>query len=235
MVIYQSKLIKAQFNLDIETGIVSAGYNNVSIPGDIGSKISLKDDLKCNSQIYYRIKANYLINKHHILSLLYAPLRVESNGRIPREIYFVNELFQANSDLYATYKFNSYRISYYYNFIVKPSLDIGIGVTAKIRDAKISIKSSSSYAELKNVGFVPLINFRIFWRYYDKLGLLFEGDALAVKYGRAEDAIICMTYKYSDRLTLKGGYRILEGGSDSKKVYTFALFNYASLGIIVNI
>jgi hypothetical protein len=231
--ILNSELAKAQLNLDLESGVVAVGYNNVSIPGDIGDRISLNEDLKCNSKIYYRIKVNYSINQHHKISLLYAPLKIESTGRIPKSIYFSNQLFQANTDLDATYKFNSYRVSYSYNFMPKPNLDIGIGMTAKIRDAKISIQSASTYGELTDLGFVPLINFKIGWRYYNKLGILLEGDALAAKYGRAEDVIICATYKYSDHIEFKAGYRILEGGSDSKKVYTFALFNYAALGILV--
>ena len=37
-----------------------------------------------------------------------------------------------------------------------------------------------------------------------------------------------------DRFTIFGGYRILEGGSDSDEVYTFALINYLSFGIKFN-
>ena len=35
----------------------------------------------------------------------------------------------------------------------------------------------------------------------------------------------------SDRLVLRAGYRILEGGADNDEVYNFSLFNYASAGI----
>jgi hypothetical protein len=84
-----------------------------------------------------------------------------------------------------------------------------------------------------NVGFVPIINFRMLWKPYDKFGILLEGDALAAPQGRAEDVLIAATYRLSDRIGLKAGYRILEGGADNDEVYNFALFNYASVGLLI--
>jgi hypothetical protein len=34
-------------------------------------------------------------------------------------------------------------------------------------------------------------------------------------------------------VSLKAGYRILEGGADNDKVYTFSLFHHAVAGIVV--
>ena len=39
------------------------------------------------------------------------------------------------------------------------------------------------------------------------------------------------TYRLSDRIGIRAGYRILEGGADNDEVYNFSLFNYASVGI----
>ena len=66
-----------------------------------------------------------------------------------------------------------------------------------------------------------------------KFGILLEGDALAAPPGRAEDVLFAAAYRVSDRVELKAGYRILEGGSDNDEVYTFSLFNYASVGIFI--
>jgi len=49
--------------------------------------------------------------------------------------------------------------------------------------------------------------------------------------GRAEDVLIAATYKLSDNLGVRAGYRILEGGADNDEVYNFALFHFASVGI----
>jgi hypothetical protein len=116
---------------------------------------------------------------------------------------------------------------------MKPKLEFGLGFTAKIRDARIALASASLESEKTNVGFVPIINFRMLWKPYEKFGILLEGDALAAPQGRAEDVLIAATYRISDRLGLKAGYRILEGGADNDEVYNFALFNFASLGLVI--
>jgi hypothetical protein len=227
--------IYAQKGIEIETGIVKTGYNNFRIPDNTGTKISLKDDLISKVQPYYRIKLSYTINSMHSFFLLYAPLRIESEGRLPGEVRFKEVIFPANTSLNATYKFNSYRLSYRYNFIQNSKLNIGIGFTAKIRDAQIALKSDNLSSKLDDFGFVPIFNFRLQYHFNDKIGILLDGDALAAKQGRAEDVLFAFTYKYSKNLEFKIGYRALEGGSDGSTVYTFALFHYANIGINISI
>ena len=110
-------------------------------------------------------------------------------------------------------------------------MEFGLGFTAKIRDAQIALSSEGLYSEKNNVGFVPIINFRLLWNVNDQFGLLLEGDALAAPQGRAEDISLAATYKLSDKLRVRLGYRILEGGADNDEVYNFALFHYALAGI----
>lgn len=221
----------AQVSLDVETGLVSTGYNDQRIPGNQGTLISFKDDLKPNSDIYYRVRLNYTFSSAHTLSLLYAPLTVKSEGRINKDVNFAGKLFSANIDLNGTYKFNSYRLTYRYDFVQNPTLDFGLGFTAKIRDARVAISSQNISAEKTNVGFVPIINFRLLWRADENFGFLFEGDALAAKQGRAVDVLLAASYKLSNQVGIKAGYRILEGGADNDEVYNFALLHYLSFGV----
>ena len=220
--------LNAQVILDFETGLVSTGYNDVRIPGNQGTLISFKDDLTPSSGIFYRIRFNYTFSSAHTLSLLFAPLTVKSEGRINKDVNFAGSVFPANEDLSGSYKFNSYRLTYRYDFVQNPNLEFGLGFTAKIRDARIALSSPEISAEKTNVGFVPIINFRLFWRSYEKLGFLLEGDALAAKQGRAIDILFAASYKLSNQLGIKAGYRILEGGADNDEVYNFALFHYLS-------
>ncbi len=226
--------VNAQAMLDIETGLVSTGYNNVRIQGDQGTLFSLKDDLDPTPKIYYRIRAGYTINSRHSLSVLYAPLEIKSNGKIPFDIAFQEKLFPADTKLDATYKFNSYRLTYRYDIVYKPKFVFGLGFTAKIRDAKIAVSSPGLTSEKTNVGFVPIINFRLGWLYNEKLGIILDGDVLAAPQGRAEDVLIAATYKFSNKLGMRAGYRILEGDADNDEVYNFALLHYASLGFTIN-
>jgi len=223
--------IKAQSLIDLESGLVITGYNNVRIPGDLGTNFSLKDDLKAKTQIFYRLRASYTLKTRHTFSLLYAPLETKSEGSVANDIFFEGVLFPANTELVGTYKFNSYRLTYRYAIVQKPRFEFGFGFTAKIRDAKISLSSPDLYSEKTNVGFVPILNFRLLWKMDDTFGLLLDGDALAAPQGRAEDVLIAATYKLSDNFGIRAGYRILEGGADNDEVYNFALFHYASVGI----
>jgi hypothetical protein len=223
--------IKAQALIDLETGAVFTGYNDVRIPGDEGTFFSLKDDLIPKTEFFYRIRLNYTIKSRHTFSLLYAPLETKSEGSVPNNIFFEGVVFPANTEITGTYKFNSYRLTYRYDIVQKPRFEFGLGFTAKIRDAKIALSSSGLTSEKTNVGFVPIINFRLLWKIDEKFGILLDGDALAAPQGRAEDVQIAATYKLSDNFGIRAGYRILEGGADNDEVYNFALFHYASVGI----
>ena len=223
--------VNAQLIIDIESGAVFTGYNNVRIPGDVGTLFSLKTDLNAQPNAFIRIRAGYTIKSRHTISLLYAPLIVKSNGIINKQIDFEGVTFQPNTALNASYKFNSYRITYRYDIVKREKFEFGLGFTAKIRDAEIALNREGLAASKKNLGFVPIINFRLNWKLNDKIAVLFEGDALAAPQGRAEDVQLAVTYKFSDQFMFRLGYRILEGGADNGEVYNFALIHYASVGL----
>lgn len=223
---------KSQAFLDVETGFVVTGYNDVRIPGEGGTFFSLKDDLNAKPDLFYRIRAGYTFGDRHTISVLFAPLTIKSEGRAGFDIFFEGNTFTAGTDLTGTYMFNSYRLTYRYDLVRREKLSFGLGFTAKIRDAKIGLESSTASAVKTNVGFVPIINFRLGWQAGERLGVLLEGDALAAPQGRAEDVLLAATYNLSEKVRLKAGYRILEGGADNDEVYNFALVNYGAAGII---
>lgn len=226
--------INAQSSLDLETGVLFTGYSDVRIPGDQGTLFSLKDDLKSKTELFFRGRFTYTIKSRHTLSLLFAPLKTTSLGQIPKDIIFKEVTFPANTTITGIYKFNSYRLTYRYEILIKPKFEFGLGFTSKIRDAEIALVSSDLESVKSNVGFVPIVNFRLFWKPAGKYGILFEGDALAAPQGRAEDVMIAATYRLSDHIGLKAGYRILEGGADNDEVYNFSLFHYALAGINIH-
>lgn len=231
MLLCWASSVKAQALIDLESGLVFTGYNDVRIPGDEGTLFSLKDDLIPKVELFYRIRLNYTIKSRHTFSLLYAPLEISSEGSVINDIFFEGVVFPANTELVGTYKFNSYRLTYRYDIVQKPRFEFGLGFTAKIRDAKIALSSTGLLSEKTNVGFVPIINFRLLWNIDDRFGILLDGDALAAPQGRAEDVLIAATYKLTDNYRIRAGYRILEGGADNDEVYNFALFHYASVGL----
>lgn len=222
---------KAQAGFDVEAGGVFTGYNDVRIPSNQGTFFSLKDDLSPKTEFFYRLRLNYTINSRHTLSLLYAPFEIQTEGRVSNHILFQDKLFPANTEITGTYKFNSYRLTYRYEIVQNPRFAFGLGLTAKIRDAEIRLSSQGQTAEKINVGFVPIINFRLWWKIDEEFSLLLDGDALAAPQGRAADIQLAAAYRLSDDFTIRAGYRILEGGADNDEVYNFSLFHYASVGL----
>jgi len=224
-----------QFAFDVETGGVFPGYNDVRIPGKGGTLFSLTNDLKTESSIFVRGRVSYSFGSRNTLSVLVAPLTVKASGTIPKAVQFQDKTFDANTQLNAEWKFNSYRLTYRYDFAKSEQIEFGLGLTAKIRDAKISLSGGGASSTKTDLGFVPLVNLRFLWNASTTVGLLVEADALAAPQGRAEDVLAAVVLRLSDSYTMRAGYRILEGGADNDKVYNFALFHYGVFGITVTL
>ena len=224
-----------RFGLDLESGMVFSGYNDVQIPRSTGTRISLSEELKTDPTLFFRAKFIYSIRNKHKLSILVAPLQLKGSGKINRTVIFEGVVFPADTPLKSLYRFDSYRFTYRYDFCQNDKFQAGIGLTAKIRDAAISLEGADTISEKTNTGFVPLINLRLDWMFVNKIGLLLDGDALAAPQGRAEDVLLALHYKPSPNFGLKLGYRILEGGSDVEEVYSFTLINYLVIGATLSI
>ena len=93
------------------------------------------------------------------------------------------------------------------------------------------MKDNQQESVKDDFGFVPLINFRLFLKLNKQFGIQLEGHALAAPQGRAEDILAAINYGVSEKLNIRLGYRILEGGADNDEVYTFSLINYFALGV----
>ncbi len=68
--IFTSSIVNAQAIIDVESGGVFSGYNDVQIPGNTGSSFSLKNDLNAKPNGFIRIRAGYKIKNRHTVSLL---------------------------------------------------------------------------------------------------------------------------------------------------------------------
>jgi hypothetical protein len=220
----------AGWRADVEIGPVFSGYNDVRVPNDGGTEISLSRDLNTDPAFFYRFKAGYAFGEKHAVNILVAPLRLEAYGSVPRVVVFDGVEIPAEAPIDAKYRFDSYRASYRYNFVRRDTFTFGLGFTAKIRDAAITVKSGEAEGKTTNTGFVPLLNFGLAWDFADKWTFLFEGDALAAPQGRAEDVLAAVQYKVNDKFSLKSGYRMLEGGADAAQVYNFTMLHYVVVG-----
>ena len=226
---------KAQTEFDLELGPVVTAQNDVRIPGEGGTLFSLKDDLVAEATGYLRLRLNQTFKSVHTVSLLYAPLEIESIGSIEKDVFYNGTTFAAGTPLTGTYKFNSYRLSYRYHVLQKPNLVVALGASAKIRDANIVLASEDTKVERTSLGIVPLPHFFVWWAFAEAWGLLFEGDAYAGPGGRAIDVQLATTFEVLDQLKLRAGYRILDGGAGNERVYGFARFHYGALGLTLSL
>jgi hypothetical protein len=221
------------WEFEFETGPVFSGYNNVQIPGDTGTRISLVDDLETDSRFFLRFRLTHRFNRRHSLGVLAAPLSLEAGGMVGKPVFFKGIEFPAGTRLDATYRFDSYRLTYGYSFYPKNELTATLGFTAKIRDAAVKLESENLSSEKVNTGFVPLLHLRVLWTPRESMSVLFEADALAAPQGRAEDALFALQYALNPWVSFRFGYRLLEGGADNDEVYNFTLLNYVVLGTAI--
>lgn len=221
---------QAKWQVDLESGLAVSGYNNVRIPGNTGTKFSLSRDLGIDNTVFWRARLSHILADKHSLSLLISPLTFNAQGKLEKDVNFAGGEFATNTLVKAKYRFDSYRVTYRYDFHRRERLRLGIGFTGKIRDAAIGLEGDGQKAEKTNTGFVPLINFRAQWTISSRFGVLLDGDALAAPQGRAEDVLLALTTNTSQNLQFNIGYRLLEGGADNDQVYTFALVNYLVVG-----
>ncbi len=228
---------KTEWFLDVEIGGAWNASNDVQIPRGTGTRFSLTDTFDVGGKLIYRLRGGVTFGDRHALSVLAAPLQFTADGQSDVPLFFFEENFAASVPLEGLYRFNSWRLTYCYDFVLAKKWRIGVGVTAKIRDAEIRLSDGIRTSSKTNVGFVPLFNFRVEWHFQPRWTLLLHGDALASPggQGRAEDVFLGFLYDVSGSLKFKVGYRIVEGGADVSEVYNFALIHYALAGLIVNL
>jgi hypothetical protein len=216
--------------LSVEGSLAWQTKNDQAIPGTTGTRFSLSD-IDTGPTGSYRVYLGHAWD-HHELRALYAPLSIDLNTRFSAPVSFMGTTFAADTATAAFYKFNSYRLTYTYFFDPIGAWKLGLGFTAKIRDAEVRLTQGSTVASKTNVGFVPLLNFRASRAIDTDWTFRFDLDGLAAPQGRAFDASFFMERKIPDsRFSAFGGYRTLEGGASNDEVYNFAWLHYLTLGV----
>ncbi len=225
---------RAQLRLDSESGgVLGTSYNVVRIPNTGGTRFDLARELTAKPKLFFRARLGYTLANRHTISALYAPLTVRYDGSFGQTINYNNAVFPAGQPVTAFYQFNSYRLTYRYDFVARERWRVGLGLTGKIRDANVRLTDQQRDTNFDNVGFVPLLNFYVAYRPATRWTLLLEGDALGSRFGRAEDIFAGIAYRVANGVGLKAGYRVVEGGANVESIYNFTWINYAAVGLII--
>ena len=218
--------------LDLETGVVWASRNDVAVPGTTGTHFSAPvggGDFQVSPAPYVRVRAALGYGRH-TLSLTFAPLRLSGNGISGASVLFRNVSFTADPDASFNYRFDTYRLTYRYALVSDPRLELALGASALLRDSEISLSQAGVSTAQTNTGLLPLVSFRVAWRFAGAFALSLDGDGIAFSTGRFEDVALALELATGD-LTFRAGYRLVEAGSDTQTIYNYAWLNHALVGV----
>jgi hypothetical protein len=222
-----------QVTINIGSGFAFQTYNDVRIPNETGTTFSFTDDFEIQVPVFpFRLKAAYTIAERNHIIALFAPLSIFYEGNAPFDIQFQQTLFQQGEFIRGFYKFNSYRLTYRRDFIRNERFLLGAGFTAKIRDATVRLQSDNQSGQKDDLGFVPLINLLVAYK-FDSWTLFLKGDGLFGGPGRAFDYVIAAEIPFTDFLSAKAGFRIIEGGANVDEVYNFTLIGSAVAALVL--
>ncbi len=216
-----------RYILDIEAGPAWQLRNDFAVPGDTGTRVRLDDEGPLFSG---RTTLVWHASKRWSLRVLAAPLSTESDFVPTSEVLFQGETFAAGQPIRVDYRFDSYRVGGFYRFASSGRWALRAGATLKVRDARIALSSSETFAEKTDTGVVPLLYGGARFRASDRIALDLDVDAAAASQGRAVDAALRVEAQLSDATSVYLGGRVLEGGADNDEVFSFATFAYVFAG-----
>ena len=220
-----------RFRAEVEAGPAWQTRNDVRVPGNTGTDVDLEDLIGSGPFPYGRITLDWRIARKHGLRALAAPLEISGTGSLPGPTRFNNTLFAPGLPTKATYRFNTYRLTYRYYLVDDARWTATVGVTVLVRDALTRLEQAGRSSEKTDLGVVPLLHLDAAWRFAPRWTLSADVDGWAVPQGRAFDVALKLYYDLNARWSVGLGYRMVEGGADVDSVYTFAWFHQAVVSV----
>jgi hypothetical protein len=216
--------------LGLEGALFTQSRNDVRIPPVGGTEFSIVDLIGRAPTPSVRTEVTVRINERHDVRLTYAPLRITGRGTPEGRIAFAGGSFDGlPTD--AEFRFSSYRGTWRYRVHHGDTWTWRLGFTGFVRDARIALAQPGQAAEDTDVGFVPLGHVSVEARMAERWSVSADLDGTAAPQGRAFDLAALVNYRPSRRVTVSGGYRLIEGGANVDRVYTFAWLNAAVVRI----
>jgi hypothetical protein len=106
-----------EFEAELEAGPLWQTRNDIQIPNaDEGTRFSLVDLAGRGPWPAARLYFTWNISPEHSLRLLLAPLSITETGTLDSSVAFEGETYEPGIPTEATYKFNSWRVTYRYRF-----------------------------------------------------------------------------------------------------------------------
>lgn len=219
------------FSAEIEAASVRTTRNDVAYRGDTGTRFDLTDLTGSGPDAAARTYLTWRTDADDELRLLAAPLTQEGTGQLDDPVRFGDEVFAAGVSTKAKYRFDSYRLTWRRTLVDTDEWTIRAGLTAKIRDAEISLQQGAVRERTTDLGFVPLLHAAADWHLSPTWTASLDVDGAWAPQGRAVDASLKLWWRLSPNAELGLGYRTVEGGADNDEVYTFAWIHQAVIGL----
>lgn len=162
---------------------------------------------------------------------VYAPLSFKGSAPLGQAVGFQGSNFAAAPTTNATYRFDTYRLTWRTPVYQDADTTVRLGVTGLIRDASISLSQPGASASQSNTGLVPLLHASVERRLSEQWTLVGDIDALGSRQGRAIDLSLRAQYAIDRDWAISGGYRILDGGANNNNLYNFARVQSFTVGI----
>lgn len=219
------------FSAEIEAAAVQTTRNDVAYRGDTGTRFDLTDLTGSGPDATARTYLTWRTDADDELRLLAAPLTQEGTGVLDAPVRFGSEDFAAGVATTAKYRFDSYRLTWRRTLLDSETWTLRAGLTAKIRDAEVSLQQGAVRDRTTDLGFVPLLHAAADWRVSPTWKLSLDVDGAWAPQGRAVDASLKAWWQWRPGLELGLGYRTIEGGADNDEIYTFAWIHQAVIGL----
>jgi hypothetical protein len=220
-----------EVRLILETGNAFQSKNTAAIPGS-STKFSYKDILGRGPTRFGRITAWLRPDEKTGYRIVIAPLTISGRGTLDKAVSFNGQNFVPGA-VSGSYRFDSYRFTWWRRWEKTDRLTVRGGFTAKVRAAEISLTQGTTSTSFDNLGVVPLIHLDAEYRLSDNFNLLFDFDGLISTQGSALDGGLYALYSVDSKTSLFVGARMLDGGFSNKRGYNFANLPYLSAGLSV--
>jgi hypothetical protein len=175
---------------------------------------------------FARLSMELGVRRHHLI-FLYQPLQLDTQVTLTAPLLVDGLTFPENTPLDLRYGFPFYRVSYLYDVVRGPRLELALGASLQIRDATITFTSADGAARRsrRDVGPVPTLGARVrYWLgsgwyvasevdgFYAPVKYLNGGDSDVV--GAIIDASLRAGYQLSPRASAFWNVRWLGGGAE---------------------
>ena len=116
-----------------------------------------------NLFLYKRLQTELTLGDRHSVVLLYQPLNLVSQTRLPRDFVIDNATFEKGTPMRFRYGFDFYRGSWLYDLQEEKRKEFALGLSLQIRNATIDFEDldGETFRANRDIGPVPVLKMRV--------------------------------------------------------------------------